>query len=59
MDEKNYDLLCQLDKLVQLIKNCNKTGNYTKAKKYQDYYDKIREEEDIKKEIKGTIHEIK
>lgn len=52
-------ILANLDRLLQLIKNCEKDGKFTVSLKYKEYYNSIREESNIKSIIKGTIHEIK
>jgi hypothetical protein len=53
-----YNILCNLDNLLQLIKNCTRDGKHTKVKDYQTYYDEVRTRPKIKDLIKGTVHEI-
>jgi ribosomal protein S21 len=53
-----YDIMCNLDRLRQLIKNVEKNGKFTQAKTYRDYYNEVRSQPKIKELIKGTIHEI-
>jgi len=53
-----YNIMCNLDRLRQLIKNCKEDGKFTKAKTYQDYYDELRTRPKIKELIKETVHEI-
>ncbi len=58
MNESEEMILCNLDRLRQLIKNVKADGQFTKAKRFEDYYDEVREREEIKPLIRGTIHEF-
>jgi hypothetical protein len=51
------NVLINLDRLRQLIKNMRAEGKYTMVKAQEDYYNDIRSRERIKEIIKGTIHE--
>jgi len=53
-----YNIMSNLDRLIQLIKNCKDEGKSTEAKTYQDYYDDLRTRPKIKNLIKKTVHEI-
>jgi hypothetical protein len=57
MEERNFLILCELDRLRQLIKNVRKKGQFTKAQKFEDYYNEVREREEIITLIQGTVHE--
>ena len=57
MNERE-EILCNLDRLRQLIKNVKDKGQFTNAKRFEDYYDEVREREEIKHLIKGTVHEF-
>jgi len=48
MQEKDFELLCTLDKLKCLIRNTKRDGKITMSKKYEDYYREIIEEPQIK-----------
>lgn len=53
-----YNIMCNLDRLKQLIHNCHKEGKVTIAQGYQKYYDDLRTRPKIKHLIIGTQHEI-
>lgn len=55
---QEHNILCNLDNLLQLIKDCTRDGKHTKVKEYQRYYDEVRVRPKIKELIKGTVHEI-
>ena len=55
---RERNMLCNLDRLRQLIKNCRQDGKFTIAKSYQDYYTQVITNPKIKDLIKETIHEI-
>jgi hypothetical protein len=46
MNESEEMILCNLDRLRQLIKNVKADGQFTKAKRFEDYYDEVREREE-------------
>jgi hypothetical protein len=49
--EQEESILCHLDRLKHLIKNVLSKGQYTIAKRYQEYYDQVINEPDIKEII--------
>ena len=49
--EQEESILCNLDRLKQLIKNVLAKGHCTNAKRYQDYYDQVINEPKIKEII--------
>ena len=49
--EQEESIVCHLDRLKHLIKNVLAKGQYTIAKRYQEYYDQVINEPDIKEII--------
>ena len=57
LNNMETNILANLDRLRQLIKNTKSEGKYTNSERYEDYYNEVRSRDRIKELIKGTIHE--
>ena len=59
MNNREQNILMNLDRLKHLISNVKAEGKEIQAKIYQDYYEEIRTRPRMDEIIKGTQHEIK